>query len=134
MASSEAAKRANRKYAAKNKEKLKQRNLQYRLAHPELCMLRAAKQRALKKGLEFNLTEHDIRIPKECPILGIQLERAIGKGQILDSSPSLDRIDSTKGYVKENVWVISTKANAMKSSATREELIRFSNWVYSTYK
>ena len=44
-------------------------------------------------------------------------------------SPSLDRIDSTKGYVPGNVWVISNKANRMKSNAAAEELIIFAKSV-----
>ena len=31
-------------------------------------------------------------------------------------------IDSTKGYIKGNVWVISKRANALKNNATIEEL------------
>lgn len=38
------------------------------------------------------------------------------------SSPSLDRIDNRMGYVPGNVWVISWKANRMKSDASMEEL------------
>lgn len=37
-------------------------------------------------------------------------------------SPSLDRIDSSKGYVKGNVRVISARANMLKNNATVEEL------------
>jgi hypothetical protein len=38
------------------------------------------------------------------------------------NSPSLDRIDNTKGYVPGNVWVISWRANDLKRNATLEEL------------
>ncbi len=37
-------------------------------------------------------------------------------------SPSLDRIDSTKGYTKGNIWVISNRANTLKNDATLSEL------------
>jgi hypothetical protein len=36
--------------------------------------------------------------------------------------PTLDRIDSTKGYIKENIQVISFKANRLKNNATVDEL------------
>jgi hypothetical protein len=45
----------------------------------------------------------------------------------LDNSYSLDRIDSNKGYVKGNVWVISRRANVIKNNATLEELELLTN-------
>lgn len=39
-----------------------------------------------------------------------------------DNSASIDRIDNDKRYVKGNVWIISTKANRIKSNATLAEL------------
>ena len=36
-------------------------------------------------------------------------------------SPSIDRIDNSKGYVKENICVISMRANMIKSVGNSEE-------------
>lgn len=94
-----------------------------RLKHFIHYMFTAAKQRAEKKGLEFNIAEEDINIPEKCPILDVPFQ--FGTKESYDYSPSLDRIDTTKGYVKGNVWVISKKANTMKSNATWDELTKF---------
>lgn len=93
----------------------------------------AAMERARKKGIEFSITKNDIVIPERCPILGIEIEAGVGRKRdsdspILvgarDSSPSLDRIDNTRGYVPGNVMVISWRANYLKNTATLEELIK----------
>lgn len=84
-------------------------------------MCQRAKRRARKKGLEHTITHVDIVIPSHCPLLGIPLIKNQGTGGN-DNSPSLDRIDSTKGYTPDNIWVISYKANTIKSNATLEEL------------
>ena len=84
-------------------------------------MLSRAKMRSKAKGLNFNLDLDDIIIPEFCPVFGIKLEKAKTKGP-QDSSPSLDRIRPHLGYVKGNVWVISNKANIMKSNATVDEI------------
>jgi hypothetical protein len=53
-------------------------------------------------------------------------------GNNLNTS-SLDRIDSTKGYVKGNIQVLSHKANTMKNSASPKQLLRFANWIIYIY-
>lgn len=40
----------------------------------------------------------------------------------LNPKPSLDKIIPKLVYVKGNVWVVSNKANRIKSNATIEEL------------
>ena len=95
-----------------------------RLNNPEKWMLSSAKARAKEKGWDFNLDESDIIIPEYCPILEIKLLPG-GVGKQTFNSPSLDRIDSTKGYVKGNVRVISLRANMMKNDANLKELEKF---------
>lgn len=84
-----------------------------------LKMLAAAKKRAEKKKIEFDLEIVDIEIPRFCPILGIPL---YSSKLNTDCSPSIDRIDNTKGYTKTNIQVISTRANRIKNDSTFEEI------------
>jgi hypothetical protein len=66
----------------------------------------------------------DIVIPLHCPVLGLPLYRNSGGAAQGPNSPSLDRIDPALGYVQGNVKVISSRANAIKSNASPEELLR----------
>lgn len=114
-----------------------QHSANYRMRHPERNLLTLAKRRAKAKGIEFAIEEKDIDIPILCPILGIPIVKIYTKGKSTGptpNSPSLDRIDNSKGYIKGNVKVISHKANSMKHTASREDLIKFANWIIKTYK
>ena len=95
-------------------------------------MIIAAKSRAKNKNLPFNITEDDIVVPTHCPILGFELE--ISNTNPSFNSPSLDRIIPELGYIKGNVRVISHMANAMKSSATPEQLLTFAKWIIENVK
>lgn len=96
----------------------------------EQKMLAGAKDRARATNIPFFLVLEDIIIPKVCPILGILLvpKRGLSKKDKLIvggrfNSPSIDRIDNTKGYTKDNVQIISWRANHLKNTATLDELI-----------
>jgi hypothetical protein len=93
------------------------------LNEPESLMLTRARSRAKAANLPFNITEEDIRIPNFCPVLGIRLRKGSGRGGVLHSSPSLDRIHPSKGYVRGNVLVVSSRANTLKNDATPEEMM-----------
>jgi hypothetical protein len=95
-------------------------------------MHQRAKQRCKKSGREFSITVEDIVIPDVCPVLGISINANSGKSGAYKNSPSLDRIDSSKGYTKDNIQVISQLANAMKHAASNTELRKFAEWVLST--
>lgn len=93
-------------------------------------LLYAARRRATTKGIEFDLTVDDIQIPEYCPALNLKLQPVRGMtGR--DSSPSLDRIDNSEGYVKGNVAVISFRANTLKNNATAEELRAIADYMDS---
>lgn len=79
--------------------------------------------RALKLGIPFDLVKEDIEIPERCPLLGVVLEFGTRDNYLF--TPSLDRIEPEKGYVKSNVRVISMLANTMKSNASKEQLLLF---------
>ncbi len=90
--------------------------------HPNYTMYAAAKQRAREKGLDFDLELDSFTIPTLCPLLGIPLVKGVGIGSCTDNSPSLDKIDPSKGYTEDNVWVVSRRANTIKNDATVSEL------------
>lgn len=94
------------------------------MANWERHMLKNTKAAAKRNNRECTLVLNDILIPEKCPYLNIPLTRTIGKG-IVSTNASLDRIDSTKGYIPDNVQVISYLANTIKNNATKEQLIIF---------
>lgn len=70
-------------------------------------------------GVAFDLTYGDLYWPTHCPILGIELDYM--NTQRSENSPSFDRIDPKKGYVKDNVVVLSWRANRIKNDGTADE-------------
>ena len=89
---------------------------------PRVRMREGARARAVKKGVDFELkTFKDVpKIPKYCPIYGIPL--FTGRKKSTQNSPSLDRIDNNRGYTKDNVQIISMKANQIKNNASFEDI------------
>jgi len=134
-------------YYLKNKEKIREKHLEWRANNkdyiasqrvikkeedPRKSILYSAKYRATQRGLPFNLELEDIVIPEYCPVLNIKLDFFHTSQN--RTSPSLDRIDSSRGYTKDNIQVISWLANTMKTNASKEELVLFANWVLNTFK
>lgn len=98
---------------------------------------RSVKNRANKQGIPFTITPDDVIVPDKCPVLGIDLikdptflERNGLKGQLrVDNYPSVDRKDPSLGYIKENVTVISWRANNIKGNASLQELQSVVDWL-----
>jgi hypothetical protein len=102
------------------------RHLMYTKRDYRSKLLGSAKSRAKASGMEFTIGKEDIVLSERCALLDVEIDYSTDKGQGgSPHSPSLDRIDNSKGYVPGNVWVISRQANTMKSSASYEELLLF---------
>lgn len=85
-------------------------------------IIQSIKSRAKKRGIKFSLVESDIIIPDECPVLGIPIYNM--KGKPGPNSPSIDRVDNSKGYTPDNIQVISYRANVLKNNGTIDEVRR----------
>jgi len=95
---------------------------------PKYIMFHSAKSRAKKLDLPFNLELSDIIIPEYCPVFP-EIKLKVNDVSRFDS-PSLDRIIPELGYVKNNIMVISHKANSIKNSVTDpEDLMRVAIWL-----
>lgn len=86
------------------------------------------KIRALKKGVPFDVTitpEYLISIcPTHCPVLGFELKRQSRQdGFARRFSPSVDRLDSQRGYVRGNIIIVSYLANTIRTNATSDQII-----------
>jgi hypothetical protein len=108
------------------------------LTTPEQYLWYKTKHHAYKqkkhrdKDIIFNLLPEDIFIPKYCPYLNLELKF---EGCTYDNSYyNIDRIDSSLGYIKGNVQIISRLANLMKTNATINQLITFSENVLKLHK
>ena len=105
----------------------KRKDFNYRLQ----MLLNASKQRASKYNREHTITLDDIKnkypVDGKCPVFGIELQ--FNSTGFRDNSPSIDRIDSLKGYTVDNIQIISWKANSIKRNASLEELTLLVNYL-----
>lgn len=79
------------------------------------------------KTLDFNITIYDlenliIQQNYKCAISGINIE--LSKNPHIQTA-SLDRIDSSKGYRKDNIQWVHKKINLMKMNLSQEEFINY---------
>lgn len=121
----------NKSYYHKNQPELREKLRKDRRSRPEFYLVSEAKGRAKDKGIEHSITADDISVPAHCPVLGIPL--LVGREHPKDNNPSIDRIDSSKGYIPGNVIVVSTRANRIKNNSTVEDLRRIYEF-YSSFE
>jgi len=93
---------------------------------------RQRRNQALKKGITFTVELADIEQPEFCPVLGIKLNYSWGgkTGNLRDpAKATLDKVIPELGYVSGNVFIISWRANKLKSDMTFEELEKIMNYI-----
>lgn len=118
------------------REKGRKRVARWHAADPKrawaIASISAAKRRAAEKGIDFALDYRFILsiAPETCPATGRRLVyEGHGTSGPTPNSPTIDRLDSSRGYVPGNVAVISHIANRLKSNATLEEIKRLAAWL-----
>ena len=93
------------------------------LLYKQRRIVNATRKRSLKKGWAFDIDLEYIQEiwPKDnrCPIFGTEFTYGT---ESLATVASVDRLDSTKGYIKGNVHIISYRANTIKNDSTLDEL------------
>lgn len=104
----------------------------YMAVNQAMRLFNSAKQRAKLQGLEFSLSVDDLVIPAVCPYIGCPITNDYGVGRVWTNA-SIDRIDSSKGYVKGNIQILSDLANRMKQNATPEQLVAFAKGVMKVH-
>jgi hypothetical protein len=98
-------------------------------------------QRAKERKLEFNLTREYIwdlfiKQEKKCSISGfdIQLVKSEHHLLFLEQTASLDRIDSSKGYIIGNVQWLHKDINRLKWNLEENKLFELCKSVYLNLK
>lgn len=116
-----------RNWIAQNPEKYVERRKKYRNKTESRAreMLTAAKHRAANKGVEFSIDYEwlvERLAPMRCELTGIELKMTDDEyvGKQSPFAPSIDRINSSKGYSKENCRVVCWGINCGMSSYGEE--------------
>lgn len=120
-------------WEAEHPDRHKQKRLRFRLAKPWACF-HAARQRAIKKGVPFDLDVEWARATwtGKCAITGIPFA-GIGVGVVSPFSATVDRIVPEKGYVKGNCRFVLHAINNMKGSGTDEDMVAIARRIVEVY-
>ena len=90
--------------------------------------LKGTRRRSKEKNIYNDLTLDYLmylweRQSGKCALTGVQMTYKFYEGRV-NTNLSVDRIDSTKGYSKDNVQLVCMAANQMKNDLQMDELIK----------
>ena len=107
----------SRRWRQENPARMREHRKTWEHSNPAWIMYHNAKRRAKDLNIPFDISFKDIYIPDYCPVFGFKLSQ-----ETRETAPSLDRIVPALGYTKENICVISMRANRLKGDASIDEL------------
>jgi len=92
-------------------------------------LLKQTRCRAARNGQECQLTVEWVmglyqQQEGKCALSGREMTRIVGEGRVL-TNISIDRIDSSKGYVSDNVQLVCCIVNWAKNNLNQAEFIAF---------
>lgn len=93
---------------------------------------------AKRRNIEFNLTIEDMweqatKQNKKCALSNVPLFFFLRTIDKTKGNASLDRIDSSKGYTKDNVQWVTKKINLLKQSLPQNEFIEICKSVSNNF-
>jgi hypothetical protein len=138
-ANPEAARSKAKAQYEKHKEKRNEQTRQYKKSHPEMrqkeyrnaqqkrpwrqCLLNA-KNRSDKKNFAFDLTREwcEQVWTGNCAVTGLPF--SFGSQTHFPFSPSIDRIDSSLGYLQTNCRFVLFAVNSLKGTGTDQQMLQ----------
>lgn len=101
-------------------------------------LVNGAKRRSLEKGIDCDLDfdfVHEKLLHGKCEVTGIEFDFKKPTSSVKNAySPSIDRIDSSLGYTKQNCRIVIWQFNMMKGELSDVELINLCNIVSERLK
>jgi hypothetical protein len=119
----------SRSYYHQNREAVREQKTRYRssILGRSLQLHDNARTRAAKLGVPFALTREWIaeRLSGVCALTGRPFDMTRHKGGVRANlnAPSLDRVDSSKGYTMDNVRLVVVHANVARNEFTDADLL-----------
>lgn len=117
----EISRRANKKHYHKNLQLSRRKSREYqaeqRRRDPARAFYDGLKSNAKSKGADFQLSlgqVADLLKPMRCSASGLELEWS-PTSELSPWHPSMDRLDSSKGYAPGNVRVVCVMFNGMRN-------------------
>lgn len=111
------------RYRKNNREKKRETCTRWNMANRLAKALISAKSRSLKLGREFSITVEELQARYDrgvCERSGVPFD--LSPGARSWRTPSLDRIDSSKGYTLDNVQLVIWAYNSAKNNDTDEDV------------